>query len=128
MHLSAPYTPLAVSPPGPCPHATLFISFIYRPGLTLPTKGGVRHQGDVEFNRHSRVACSVGTEFPYSWEITLAMLAESGSSKSFRWDDYYTTASDIERMMSTRTCRGWMSPNQCVPGRTKKLRPWWGTL
>ena len=48
-------------------------------------------------------------------EMTLAMLADSGLPKSFWWDAY-VYACDITRMMPTRTCRGWMSPAECVPG------------
>ena len=60
-------------------------------------------------------------------EMTLAMLADSGLPKTFWWD-VYTTASDITRMMPTRTYRGWMSPAECVPGRRtpnlSRLRRW----
>lgn len=43
------------------------------------------------------------------------------SAKSFWWDAY-TPACDIVRMMPTRTCRGWMSSDDCVPGgRTSNL-------
>ena len=44
-----------------------------------------------------------------------AMLTESGVPKSFWWDAYVTSC-DIVRMMPTRTCRGRMSPAECVPG------------
>ena len=48
-------------------------------------------------------------------EMTVAMLADSGLPKSFWWDAY-VTACDIVWMMFTRTCRGWMSLAECVPG------------
>ena len=47
--------------------------------------------------------------------MTLAMLADSGLPKTFWWDAYVTSCV-ITRMMPTRTCRGWMSPAECVPG------------
>ena len=37
------------------------------------------------------------------------------ATKTFWWDAY-VNAFVITRMMSTRTCREWMSPAECVPG------------
>ena len=60
-------------------------------------------------------------------EMALAMLVDAGLSKSFWWDAY-VTACEITRMMPTRTCRGCMSPTECVPGSKTpnlyRLRPW----
>ena len=61
-------------------------------------------------------------------EMTLSMLTESEVPKSFWWDAY-VTACDITRMLPSRTHKGWMSPEECVPGgRTpnllSKLRRW----
>ena len=61
-------------------------------------------------------------------EMTLAMLADSGLSKGMWWDAY-VTACHITRMMPTRTYRGWMSPQECVPGGTVPNLSWlrrWG--
>ena len=59
--------------------------------------------------------------------MTLAMFADSGLPKSFWWDAY-VYACDITRMTPTRTCRGWMSPAECVPGaqvpNLSRLRRW----
>ena len=60
-------------------------------------------------------------------EMTLSMLTNSGLLKSFWWDSN-VTACDMTRMLPTRTHKGWMSPEECVPGgRTpniSKLRRW----
>ena len=60
-------------------------------------------------------------------EQSLAMLTDSGLPKSFWWDAY-DTACDITLMMPTRTCKGWMSPTECVPGgktpNLSRLRRW----
>ena len=60
-------------------------------------------------------------------EMALAMLADSGLPKSFWWD-LYVYACDITRMMPSRTCCGWMSPAECVPGglvpNLSRLRRW----
>ena len=48
-------------------------------------------------------------------EMTIAILADSGLPKSIWWDTY-VAACDVVRMMPTRTCRGWISPAECVPG------------
>ena len=54
-------------------------------------------------------------------EMMLSMLTDSGLPKSFWWDTY-VTACDITRMLPTRTHKGWMSPEECVPGgRTPNL-------
>ena len=61
-------------------------------------------------------------------EMCLAKLTDSGSPKSFWWDAY-CAACHITRMMPTRTCRGWMSPIECVPGGRTPNLPWlrrWG--
>ena len=59
--------------------------------------------------------------------MTLAMLADLGLPKSFRWEAYVTEC-DILRMMPTRTCRGRMSSAECVPGglipMLLRLRRW----
>ena len=55
------------------------------------------------------------------------MLTDSGLPKSFWWDAY-VTACEVTRMLPPRTHKGWMSPEECVPGgRTpnlSKLRRW----
>ena len=60
-------------------------------------------------------------------EMTLSMLADLGLPKLIWWDAY-VTASNITRMLPTRTHKGWTSPKECVPvGRTPnlfKLRRW----
>ena len=60
-------------------------------------------------------------------ETTLAMLTDSGLPKSYWWDAY-DTACDITLMMPTRTCKGWISPMECVPGgripNLSRLRRW----
>ena len=48
-------------------------------------------------------------------EMTLSLLADSGLPKSFWWDAY-VTACNITRMLPTRTHKGWISPEECVPG------------
>jgi len=61
-------------------------------------------------------------------EQTLSMLADSGLPKSFWWDAY-RCACHITRMMPTRTCKGWMSPMECVPGGSVPNLSWlrrWG--
>ena len=43
-------------------------------------------------------------------KMTLALLAELGLPKPFRWDVSYTTARNIVLMMpTTRICHGWMA-------------------
>ena len=60
-------------------------------------------------------------------EMTLSMLSDSGLPKSFWWDAYQA-ACYITRKMPTRTHRGWMSPEECVPGgktpNLSHLRRW----
>ena len=60
-------------------------------------------------------------------EIMLSILTDLELPKLFWWDAYIT-ACDISRMLPTRTHKGWMSPEGCVPGgRTpnlSKLRRW----
>ena len=60
--------------------------------------------------------------------MTLAMLADSGLPKSFWWDAWVRACCDTTCVMPTRTCRGWMSPAECVPdGRVpnlSRLRRW----
>ena len=67
-------------------------------------------------------------EFRTLGEMTLSMLTDSGLSKAMWWDAY-VTACHITRMMPTRTYRGWMSPQECVPGGTVPNLSWlrrWG--
>jgi hypothetical protein len=48
-------------------------------------------------------------------ELTLATLRCSGRPTAFWWDAYdYVCV--VTKMMPTRTCKGWMSPMECVPG------------
>ena len=47
--------------------------------------------------------------------MTLAMFADSGLPKSFWWDAYVTTWA-IVRLMTTRMCRGCISPAEYVSG------------
>ena len=47
--------------------------------------------------------------------MTLVMLADLGQRKSLWWDAYVTMISFV-CIMPTRTCRGWMSPAECVSG------------
>ena len=60
-------------------------------------------------------------------EQTLAMLTDSGLPKAHWWDAY-DAACDVTLMMPTRTCKGWMSPMECVPGgkvpNLSRLRRW----
>ena len=60
-------------------------------------------------------------------EMTLAMLTDSRLPNSFWWDAY-VYACNITCMMPTHSCRGWMSPAECVPsGRVpnlSRLRRW----
>ena len=60
-------------------------------------------------------------------EMTLAMLVDSGLPKFFWWDAY-VAACEITRKMPTKTCRGWMSPMECVSGgktpNLSRLRRW----
>ena len=65
--------------------------------------------------------------FRTAGEMTLAMLSDAGFPVPFWWDAY-VYASEIIRMMPTRTYRGWMSPMECVPGGSvpdlSSLRRW----
>jgi hypothetical protein len=48
-------------------------------------------------------------------EMSLAALRSSGLPTSL-WGDCVVAVCYIIRMLPTRTCRGWMSPMECVPG------------
>ena len=60
-------------------------------------------------------------------EMTLATLGSSGLPTSFWWDCYEAICR-ITRQMPTRTYKGWMSPQECVPGGSvpnlSRLRQW----
>jgi hypothetical protein len=60
-------------------------------------------------------------------ESSLATLRASGRPTSL-WGDCMVAVSMIIRMLPTRTCKGWMSPMECVPGGSipdlSRLRVW----
>jgi hypothetical protein len=61
-------------------------------------------------------------------DMTLANLIDAGLGTSYWWDAY-KAACYVAKRLTTNTCRGWMSPMECVPSGTVPNLTWlrrWG--